>query len=258
MKCFISPALLYMIMFVSVLSCCSNTDSTPTKVGKAGNEITEKNKVDTLSWEKLEIKLQPPNYSYKETCNHITTKIKSINELDSLSLFFTEALLNQIIPYWYGTAWDFNGYTNIPNQGKIACGYFVSTTLKHIGLNLNRYSLAQQLPINEAKTLSLGEPVIKIICNDFSGCLKSIKEKTKEGFYFIGLDANHVGFLLKRKNHLFFIHSNYSYPQEVIIERAKDSEVLNSFSTFYLSKISNNINLLKYWKKNKRIPTVTK
>ncbi|MFT5617115.1 MAG: hypothetical protein ACI85I_000331 [Arenicella sp.] len=46
--------------------------------------------------------------------------------LDSLSLALTESLINQIIPFWYGTEWDFNGYTAIPNQGEIACGYFVS------------------------------------------------------------------------------------------------------------------------------------
>ncbi|WP_346883237.1 hypothetical protein [uncultured Algibacter sp.] len=54
--------------------------------------------------------------------------------IDSASHYIYSKLINDIVPHWYGTTWDFNGHTNIPNQGDIACGYFVSTTLKHIGV----------------------------------------------------------------------------------------------------------------------------
>src|SRR5678815_5098001 len=39
----------------------------------------------------------------------------------------TRTIYSEIFPSWYGTAWDFNGTTEVPQQGKIACGYFVST-----------------------------------------------------------------------------------------------------------------------------------
>jgi hypothetical protein len=45
-------------------------------------------------------------------------------------------LLNHIYPYWYGTGWNYNGTTEIPKVGETACGYFVSTTLKHIGFQI--------------------------------------------------------------------------------------------------------------------------
>src|SRR5687768_5014531 len=68
---------------------------------------------------------------------------------DSLSSLVTDLLVDRIIPYWIGTPWSFEGHTSIPNSGKIACGYFVSTTLLDLGFNLNRYTFAQQAPENE-------------------------------------------------------------------------------------------------------------
>lgn len=85
--------------------------------------------------------------------------------------------------------------------------------------------MAQQLPIPEAKTLSVGEPILEIQDDNFEVCLEKMNMSLTEGIYFVGLDASHVGFLLKRENYLFFIHSNYSESAEVIIENAKKSTV---------------------------------
>jgi len=63
--------------------------------------------------------------------------------LDSVSHYFLNTLLNNIVPHWYGTTWAYEGHTNVPVQGEIACGYFVSTTLRHFGFKLNRYKMAQ-------------------------------------------------------------------------------------------------------------------
>ncbi len=207
-----------------------------------------------FDWKDFDIKLQSPDIPYSQLLNEIhKTKITT----DSIAILFENTLVNQIIPYWYGTPWDFNGHTNIPNKGKIACGYFVSTTLKHIGLNINRYKLAQQLPIHEAKSLSVGTEILEIKEERFEKCFEKMKKKVKRGIYFIGLDASHVGFLLKRKGEFFFIHSNYGTPQEVIIERANKSSVLKSYSHFYLSPISTNTKLMTYWKTGEKIPVIT-
>jgi hypothetical protein len=64
--------------------------------------------------------------------------------LDSAGEYFTSALINDIIPHWYGTVWDFNGHTENPRKGTIACGYFVSTTLTDAGFEIDRYKMAQQ------------------------------------------------------------------------------------------------------------------
>ena len=56
----------------------------------------------------------------------------------------TRSIYNDLLPAWYGTPWDFNGTSEVPQQGKIACGYFVSTILRDAGWKVERVRLAQQ------------------------------------------------------------------------------------------------------------------
>jgi len=58
--------------------------------------------------------------------------------------YFFEMLNDSIFEYWMQTPWDFNGHTDTPRKGEIACGYFVTTTLRDMGVQLQRYKLAQQ------------------------------------------------------------------------------------------------------------------
>lgn len=159
---------------------------------------------------------------------------------------FEEHLLNSVIPHWYGTEWDFNGYTDTPNNGVIACGYFVSTTLLHMGINLNRYHLAQQAGLNEAKSLAI------IDSNYFTVYgfenLSSEMDLYDDGIYFVGLD-NHVGYLLKRSGQLYLIHSNY-IDDKVMIETADESAAFES-NIYVVAEISTNETLMEYWHANK-------
>jgi hypothetical protein len=43
--------------------------------------------------------------------------------LDSASVYLQMALIENVLPYWYGTDWDFNGISDRPQRGQIACGY---------------------------------------------------------------------------------------------------------------------------------------
>ncbi len=151
---------------------------------------------------------------------------------------------------------DCEGHTATPQQGMIACGYFVSTTLQHMGLNLNRYKFAQRAPINEAKTLCENDS-LRTISDSLANVISAIKQQYADGIYFIGLESYHVGFLLKRQSEVFFIHSNYLAPAEVTIERASDSEALSYCSKFYLSKVSYNDALMEQWLSYNEIVTST-
>src|ERR1043165_5518098 len=65
---------------------------------------------------------------------------------DSLIGYSSQFLRNitqEIFTYWYGTDWDFNGTTQTPKQGKIACGFFVTTVLRDAGFDLPRIAWAQ-------------------------------------------------------------------------------------------------------------------
>jgi hypothetical protein len=173
--------------------------------------------------------------------------------LENIKTAFTNQLVDKIIPHWYGTPWSFGGHTAIPNQGSIACGYFISTTLRDMGINLNRYKLAQKSPIDEAKIISCGLTINNVVQETPEKALEDINNLTKEGIYFIGFDEGHVGYLLKRKGELFLIHSNYLSPVSVCMETLKDSRVFKRFTKFHVVAISNNDILLQHWLENNAV-----
>jgi hypothetical protein len=166
-----------------------------------------------------------------------------------------DCIINKLVPFWYGTPWDFNGYTQIPNNGVIACGYFVSTVLLHAGFSLNRYTLAQQKPYLEAVSIQLSDS-IQVYKNGSADFLENFKKRNAEGLYFAGLDC-HVGFLLYRKNELIFIHSSYIDPLCVTIEIADKSPAFTASRTFCIAEISNNRKLVDCWIKRKHIAVRT-
>lgn len=168
-------------------------------------------------------------------------------DLTASSQAFKNALVHQIMPFWEGTPWSFEGHVSKPQSGSIACGYFVSTTLQHIGLNLNRYRLAQQSPINEAKSLALDIEVKEIAAGNPANNSKAINNYLQEGIHFIGFDQSHVGFILKEKGQLYLIHSNYMGTTGVELEAIETSVVFQSYDRFYLVELSTNPSLLRAW-----------
>lgn len=159
---------------------------------------------------------------------------------------FTDGLLSEIIPHWYGTPWDFNGYSDTPKKGKIACGYFVSTTLLHSGIHLDRYKLAQQGPRDEAIALSLYKGFRTFAGFPAKDMAKNINQDLKEGLYFMGLDESHVAYLLKKEGELYLIHANYTQDAVVTIQPLMHS-VFKDFMTWFVADITYNRALLSCW-----------
>ncbi|MBK8657105.1 MAG: hypothetical protein IPN20_25105 [Haliscomenobacter sp.] len=209
-------------------------------------QLSNVGKLETYEMTKRKIEIQRSNLR--------SNKLK----IDSISKLFKESLLNKIIPFWEGTEWSFEGHTSEPKSGKIACGYFVSTTLQDIGLNLNRYKFAQQSPINEAKSLALNTEVKEISGELTSENISEIRKYLKEGIHFIGFDESHVGYILKEHNDLYLIHSNYINAAGVGIEQIEKSEVFSSYRKFYIVELSTNERLLYCWKNQKQIEIIKK
>lgn len=171
--------------------------------------------------------------------------------IDSASQYVYHKLLNDIIPHWYGTPWDFNGHTHIPNTGEIACGYFVSTTLKHVGFQLNRYKMAQEGGMNEAITLQTSSK-LKIYRNISAETLnEELNKAYNDGLYFVGL-SNHVGYLVIRNKEIYFLHSSYC-DNKVLIEKALTSSCFQS-DIYVIAEISSNKKLIEKWITNTEIP----
>jgi hypothetical protein len=186
------------------------------------------------------------NYAQQTTYNQSLDSLKkNVQTLPNAELgsFIHRSLSEVVFPYWYGTIWDYNGYTNTPKNGVIACGYFVSTTLKHFGFNLNRYDVAKKYSSSIVKTLCLDDYETY---NRYDKFLYEMYSK-KIGLYIIGL-SNHVGFIEKTKQgELYFIHSNYMYPGVVCREKCSESMALQASTVFWVGNFSNNLKVQEYF-----------
>ena len=201
------------------------------------------NKYDSLS----NIELQK---EYQKQLEIMKSKKKNIEDIDSLSIYLHTQLISEVFPAWYGTEWDYNGYTNKPREGIVACGYFVSTTLKHVGFNLNRFDLAKMYSSSIVKSLCAAPVTFHDIDNMFAYILEK-----GDHLYVVGL-SSHVGFIEKKDGAIYFIHSNYIGPVAVEKELAKNSDALNSSDVFVLGNISGNSELMKKWRDSIKINIV--
>lgn len=201
------------------------------------------NKYDSLSNTELQ-------KEYQKQLKIIKSKKKNIKDIDSLGIYLHTKLTSEVFPAWYGTEWDYNGYTNTPREGIVACGYFVSTTLKHVGFNLNRFDLAKMYSSSIVKSLCATSVTFDDIDNMFAHILEN-----DDHLYVVGL-SNHVGFIEKKNGAIYFIHSNYIGPIAVEKELAKNSDALNSSDVFVLGNISGNYELMKKWRDNIKINIV--
>jgi hypothetical protein len=211
----------------------------PKKVSKFDSAKLEINYKPIGSYQTIKSNIKSDRAYFKNEYNNNKSKA-----LDSASKYIYSKLLNDITPHWYGTPWDFNGHTNTPQTGEIACGYFVSTTLKHLGFNLNRYKMAQQAGLNEAIALQ-PKSELKIYSNlTFNKLKEKLNESYSDGIYFVGLD-NHVGYVLIKNKALYFLHSSYC-DNKVVIEPAKNSLCFKS-NIYVFAEISTNKKLVKKW-----------
>ncbi|WNJ16507.1 hypothetical protein [Pontibacter sp. G13] len=150
-------------------------------------------------------------------------------------------LLVDIFPAWYGTKWDFNGYSNHPNQGTIACGYFVSTTLKHSGVHINRYRIAQMAASQIIEALA-DRPVWY---RSYPCMMEWIKGRPDD-LYVVGLD-NHVGFISKQGDEVRFIHSSFVEPMCAMNESADESWVLQSSGVYAVGSLFGKGEFVRKW-----------
>lgn len=162
-------------------------------------------------------------------------------------LYYT--LTDSIFSPWYGTTWDFNGTTEKPKKGNIACGYFVTTTLEHCGFNLPRVKLAQQAASIIIKSLCAKESIKTYNQVDQ---LKTYMDGQENGIYILGLDT-HVGYLWKSESGLFFVHASYSGNKQVSKEKWNESVVISKSKVFVVGDLLGNEAVLEAWIRGQRI-----
>ncbi|MEZ0277236.1 MAG: hypothetical protein ACAH88_20155 [Roseimicrobium sp.] len=147
------------------------------------------------------------------------TRIQTIAEARSL---LTKTLLTEIFPAWDGTAWDFNGISEVPGEGAIACGYFVTTTLRDVGFKLPRIKLAQQPSQTIIRSLC-EDKTIRVFYEKPLDTISTYLEQHGPGIYIVGLDC-HTGFVVHDGISMAFIHSSYFRPPRAVISEPLESD----------------------------------
>ena len=151
-----------------------------------------------------------------------------VSTVASISFTDTETCLvsrfERLYPYWLGTSYNFNGITEVPGEGAIACGYFVTTLVRDMHFDIPRIQLAQ-MASEEMITALVDSTKIKRYNKSDNATMLSYLESQGSRLYLVGLD-NHTGFLYHDGADLWMIHSSGRFPYAVIKEKARDSKVL--------------------------------
>lgn len=148
--------------------------------------------------------------------------------LDEARLALADGIREELIPAWLGTPWDFYGTSETPGEGRIACGYFVSTVLRDAGVRVDRAPLARQASERIVQTLCPEERIWRFRDAPVSQVVGKVRREGP-GIYVVGFDA-HVGFLVHDGAAVRFCHASVCAPAAVTCE---DPETAPCFVSRY-------------------------
>jgi hypothetical protein len=175
------------------------------------------------------------------------------NIMDKAAGVLFPAIENRIIPFWYGTGYGFDGTSETPGVGTIACGYFVVTVLRDAGFRVERYGLSQQ-PSELIIQSLVDEAHIRRFSNLAGKEFLARLAACRPGLYVLGLDK-HVGFLAIGSEGAFFIHSTLLHPYAVIREPAASSRAIMKSDYRVLGHLSSDERLITKWLGREKIAT---
>lgn len=238
---------------LAALSACVNSGNRGVSVKEqrpsstaspATNNVAGSPSINPAGYQHVRSKIDAARVALSSRYQQATTSTK-VEVIDEARAYLTQSVYNEVFPFWYGTPWDFNGTTETPGLGKIACGYFVSTILRDAGLKVQRAKMAQQASENIILSLTT-EPHIKRFRNVTVSDFVQAVRRWGPGLYVVGLDI-HTGFILNVDGDVYFIHSSYVDPYSVVKERALDSKILASSRYRVLGNVTADDALILKW-----------
>ena len=155
------------------------------------------------------------------------------------------SVVGSVIPFWFGTSWDFNGTSETPGHGAIACGYFVTTVLRDSGFRIERAGLAQ-LPSETMIRSLVDAPHIRRYSDAPIDCFVASVREWGTGLYLVGLDC-HTGFIVCEEGDVAFLHSAFAEPFSVVCEDAEESLILAASRYRVLGKLTADPELARRW-----------
>ncbi len=159
--------------------------------------------------------------------------------------YLFKVFVDSLLPYWYGTPWDFNGVTREPGKGSIACGSFVVFTLQDAGFKIPT-KLLQLASEKIIKYLSQPEDIRRFPNSAPMQKIEQWLRQKGEGLYIVGLDC-HVGFIINKNGKLSFCHSSYFNPPLMVVNQDFNEESPLTYSRYrVIGKIFSN-EMMKNW-----------
>lgn len=166
--------------------------------------------------------------------------------------FLFTTMTNQVFPCWYGTQWAYHGTTQVPRKGKIACGYFVTTTIRDLGFDVPRVRWAQLPSESMIKEMTDRKYIKRYRFADI-GHIESEIIKWGDGLYVVGMDS-HTGFIVNKKGVCRFVHSDYyNALGGVISERLNSNNPLKSSKYRVVGKVLTN-EMVRKWLRQEKLP----
>ena len=174
--------------------------------------------------------------------------------------FVVETLVSQVFPAWMGmpSGGGPQATASLPHQPGmyISCSYFLTAALQNAGLVLESRARFAQAPAAwiERALLPPGGQIHRY------GTLAADELEKKlvglgEGLYVVGLDI-HVGFIVVRDGHAWFVHSSYTPPGTVVKEPVVSSMAiaLSRRKGYWISPLFQDDRIIEMWLRRQPVP----
>lgn len=231
------------VLFIFIVNSC-NKDS------QSNSSHLPKKEVVAKAYPKVLAAIDQRRKSYKKEFyeNKSTQLLKAQNYLES-------QLVEEVLPLWLGTEWDYNGTTTTPRSGKIACGYFVTTTLHQVGFQFNRSLLAQQASLYILQSFCKEENIKRIGHNNTKALFNYLNNDNNK-IYLCGLD-NHVGYIIKQDGQWYAFHASGLPPYQVVKEPLNECPAYLQSQNFFIAPLFKEGYMLSSWILNVPVKILT-
>jgi hypothetical protein len=179
---------------------------------------------------------------------------------DEARRFVVDTLVSQIFPAWMGmpSGGGPQATASRPHEPGmyISCSYFLTAALQNAGLVLESRARFAQAPAAwiERALLPPGGQIHRY--GNLSGVeLEQRLVGLGEGLYVVGLNI-HVGFIVVRDGHAWFVHSSYTPPGTVVNEPVVESEAiaLSRRKGYWISPLFQDDRIVEMWLRHQPVP----
>ncbi len=192
--------MLIRLFFLICLSFLLGCKSRKHKITVSAKPVIDSACTNPVSYDQMKVNVRRQKLFFSKTNFDLDDQAN----LNLIRDYWVNALLHNFYSKWANTGWDFNGTTEQPGVGKIACGFFVTTLLQDMGVKLSRVKLAVCPSSKMMKTLVPGQKLMNLSSLSFNDFNEKVSSYGK-GVFIIGLDF-HTGFIINDGTQNWFLH----------------------------------------------------